>query len=299
LTYYAAKTRAASARPRRDEELTALIEQIHAENYGVYGARKIWHELRRRGVPVARRTVERLMPAVGLRGLLRDKTPRTTRPAAETSRPATLRLPHRATLVLAMAVFAAGHVLAALSSSFALVLTAPVVTALVTGAFWSGPQWPRPPRGPGPGVECARGDDERRRSGHRRRGATRCLDRTALGWRARPTLVVLRRRPHGPAEAPTVSAVRLEGRRFFSVFSSASVYVPGHGPPRAMACSDHPAYRCRRGWLRRTEGVVRLGRVGSVVLGRRGAGDVCDGGRRDPERITLWAQGGRHVLRVR
>jgi putative transposase len=86
-TYYAAKTRPASARSRRDDELTALIEQIHAENYGVYGARKIWHELHRRGVPVARCTVERLMRAAGLRGLLRDKSPRTTRPAAETDRP--------------------------------------------------------------------------------------------------------------------------------------------------------------------------------------------------------------------
>ncbi|WP_433828122.1 IS3 family transposase [Actinoplanes sp. CA-015351] len=51
-TYYAAKSRPASARSRRDEELTAVIEQIHAENYGVYGARKIWHELRRRGAAV-------------------------------------------------------------------------------------------------------------------------------------------------------------------------------------------------------------------------------------------------------
>jgi DHA1 family inner membrane transport protein len=50
---------------------------------------------------------------------------------------ATLRLPHRATLILALAIFAAGHVLAALSDSFALVLAARVVTALVTGAFWS------------------------------------------------------------------------------------------------------------------------------------------------------------------
>jgi putative transposase len=89
-TYYAAKTRPASARSRRDEELTAMIEQIHADNYGVYGARKIWHELHRQGVPVARCTVERLMRAAGLRGLLRDKSPRTTRPAAQTSRPADL-----------------------------------------------------------------------------------------------------------------------------------------------------------------------------------------------------------------
>jgi putative transposase len=89
-TYYAAKTRPASARSHRDEALTALIEQIHAENYDVYGARKVWHELLRRGVRVARCTVERLMRQAGLRGLLRDKSPRTTRPAAETSRPADL-----------------------------------------------------------------------------------------------------------------------------------------------------------------------------------------------------------------
>jgi DHA1 family inner membrane transport protein len=50
---------------------------------------------------------------------------------------ATLRLPPRAALVLALAVFAAGHVLAALSSDFAVVLAARVLTALVTGAFWS------------------------------------------------------------------------------------------------------------------------------------------------------------------
>ena len=73
-TYYAAKTRPASARSRRDEELTRLIKQIHAENYGVYGARKIWHEVLRRGVRVARCTVERLMREAGLRGLLRDKS---------------------------------------------------------------------------------------------------------------------------------------------------------------------------------------------------------------------------------
>jgi len=86
-TYYAAKTRPASVRSARDEQLTALIKQIHAANYGVYGARKVWHELHRRGVRVARCTVERLMRAAGLRGLLQDKSPRTTRPAAETDRP--------------------------------------------------------------------------------------------------------------------------------------------------------------------------------------------------------------------
>jgi DHA1 family inner membrane transport protein len=50
---------------------------------------------------------------------------------------ATLRLPQRRTLVLALTVFSLGHVVAALSGSFAIVLAARVVTALATGAFWS------------------------------------------------------------------------------------------------------------------------------------------------------------------
>ncbi|KUL38581.1 IS3 family transposase [Actinoplanes awajinensis] len=86
-TYYAAKTRPASARTVRDRQLTETITQIHADNYGVYGGRKIWHELHLPCEPVARCTIERLMRAAGLRGLLRDKSPRTTRPAAETDRP--------------------------------------------------------------------------------------------------------------------------------------------------------------------------------------------------------------------
>jgi putative transposase len=89
-TYYAAKTRPASARTVRDSALIEVIEQIHADNYDVYGARKVWHALNRRGEVVARCTVERLMRAAGLRGLVRDKSPRTTRPAPETGRPADL-----------------------------------------------------------------------------------------------------------------------------------------------------------------------------------------------------------------
>jgi DHA1 family inner membrane transport protein len=50
---------------------------------------------------------------------------------------ATLRLPRRATLVLALVVFAAGHVIAALDSSFLVVIAARMLTALATGAFWS------------------------------------------------------------------------------------------------------------------------------------------------------------------
>lgn len=89
-TYYAAKARSESARAARDRVLAVRIERVHADNYGVYGARKVWAELNRQGVDVARCTVERLMRETGLRGLLRDKSPRTTRPAAKTGRPADL-----------------------------------------------------------------------------------------------------------------------------------------------------------------------------------------------------------------
>jgi putative transposase len=89
-TYYAAKTRAESARAASDRVLVEKIKQVHEDNYGVYGARKVWAELNRQGVQVARCTVERLMREIGLRGLLRDKSPRTTKPAAETRRPGDL-----------------------------------------------------------------------------------------------------------------------------------------------------------------------------------------------------------------
>lgn len=77
-TYYAAKTRPPSARSVRDAELVANIKVAHQANLGVYGARKIHAELNRRGVKVARCTVERLMKAEGLRGIPRDKTCKTT-----------------------------------------------------------------------------------------------------------------------------------------------------------------------------------------------------------------------------
>ncbi|WP_249044953.1 IS3 family transposase, partial [Pseudonocardia autotrophica] len=89
-SYYAHRTRKPSARQQRDEELTQEITQVHEENYGVYGARKVHAELRRQGHEVARCTVERLMRKAGLRGVSRAKGPRTTKPAPETSRPADL-----------------------------------------------------------------------------------------------------------------------------------------------------------------------------------------------------------------
>ena len=89
-TYYAALSRPPSARSRRDEELTEEIRRIHTDNYAVYGARKVHAALVRQGTTVARCTVERLMRQAGLRGVIRAKSPRTTRPAPETDRPADL-----------------------------------------------------------------------------------------------------------------------------------------------------------------------------------------------------------------
>jgi putative transposase len=77
-TYYAALTRPPSARAVRDEELMALIEKIHKENYSVYGAKKVWWQLHRDGVGVGRCRVERLMQRMGLVGAVRGHTVRTT-----------------------------------------------------------------------------------------------------------------------------------------------------------------------------------------------------------------------------
>ncbi len=58
--------------------LDAAIARVFAENFEVYGARKVWRQLVREGVPVARCTVERLMADLGLRGVIRGKPVRTT-----------------------------------------------------------------------------------------------------------------------------------------------------------------------------------------------------------------------------
>ena len=60
--------------------LVDQIRRVHADNYGVYGARKVWLTLNREGVPVARCTVERLMRQEGLAGAVRGKVKRTTIP---------------------------------------------------------------------------------------------------------------------------------------------------------------------------------------------------------------------------
>jgi len=79
--YRAAKTRPASDRHLRDAALIPVIERIHAENYGVYGARKIWHAMRREGWVIGRDQVARLMRKTGLAGVIRGRAPRTTIPS--------------------------------------------------------------------------------------------------------------------------------------------------------------------------------------------------------------------------
>jgi len=67
-----------SVRAKRDMALKPEIERVFADNFEVYGARKIWRQLNRESVPVARCTVERLMSDLGLQGVIRGKPVRTT-----------------------------------------------------------------------------------------------------------------------------------------------------------------------------------------------------------------------------
>jgi putative transposase len=86
-TYYAARRRPPSARRVRDEALKVKIRHVHAEHFGVYGVRKLWRQLRREGIPVARCTVERLMRELGLSGAVLGKAKRTTVPDDTVERP--------------------------------------------------------------------------------------------------------------------------------------------------------------------------------------------------------------------
>jgi putative transposase len=73
-SYYAAIRRSPSARRRRDEVLKGEIRRVWDEHRQVYGADKVWAQVNREGIAVARCTVERLMRALGLRGVVRGKT---------------------------------------------------------------------------------------------------------------------------------------------------------------------------------------------------------------------------------
>ncbi|EIM9283524.1 TPA: IS3 family transposase [Escherichia coli] len=67
-----------SARAQRDDWLKKEIQRVYDENHQVYGVRKVWRQLLREGIRVARCTVARLMAVMGLAGVLRGKKVRTT-----------------------------------------------------------------------------------------------------------------------------------------------------------------------------------------------------------------------------
>jgi len=85
-TWYARRARKLSARARRDAELVALIGEARSGYRSVYGTKKTWHELRRRGVTVGRDRVARLLREQSLKGLRRGRPLRTTIPDATADR---------------------------------------------------------------------------------------------------------------------------------------------------------------------------------------------------------------------
>ena len=82
-TYYAHAARQAdpelrSQRAKTDAALMPQVQRVWDENFEVYGVRKVWRQLRREDITVARCTVQRLMKRLGLEGVIRGKTVRTT-----------------------------------------------------------------------------------------------------------------------------------------------------------------------------------------------------------------------------
>jgi putative transposase len=87
---YAAQLRDPSrrcARAKRDELLRPQIKRVWQDNMRVYGADKVWKQMNREGIAVARCTVERLMKQQGLRGVIRGKRVRTTISEVSAPRP--------------------------------------------------------------------------------------------------------------------------------------------------------------------------------------------------------------------
>jgi putative transposase len=84
-TYWSHKRRPVCARTMRDTRLKDEIMRVFNDNFGVYGAPKIWAQLNREGIPVARCTVERLMRQLGIQGAVRGKPKRTTIAADDTT----------------------------------------------------------------------------------------------------------------------------------------------------------------------------------------------------------------------
>ena len=94
-TYYAHKAceanpRLRSCRAKRDAWLTVQIRRVGAENFDVYGARKVWRQLHREGIVVARCTVARLMRAIVLQGAVRGRAFTTTTRGDGAARPSDL-----------------------------------------------------------------------------------------------------------------------------------------------------------------------------------------------------------------
>ena len=94
-TYYECKAREVDPsrlppRARRDLELSGEIRRVYDENFLVYGARKVWRQLNREQITVARCTVERLMQSLGLQGVVRGRSCRTTISDDAADRPADL-----------------------------------------------------------------------------------------------------------------------------------------------------------------------------------------------------------------
>ena len=86
-TYYRVRAQASDptrrpARAQRDAKLRAEIRRVYDAGHQVYGARKVWRQLRREAIAAPRCAVERLMRAMDLRGVVRGQAPRTTTPAA-------------------------------------------------------------------------------------------------------------------------------------------------------------------------------------------------------------------------
>ena len=68
----------ASDRAKRDGELRPELLRVWQENRSVYGARKLWHAMKREQFNIARCTVERLMRDIGIEGVRRGKKVKTT-----------------------------------------------------------------------------------------------------------------------------------------------------------------------------------------------------------------------------
>ena len=89
-TYYEARSRPASARRLRDAQLKVEIERVRKQNFEVYGIEKVWRQLNREDIAVGRERVARLMREMGLEGVVRGKSKRTTIPDELAERPADL-----------------------------------------------------------------------------------------------------------------------------------------------------------------------------------------------------------------